>query len=173
MKLDYKALWSKKLKVATALFVGLCLGLAWVLPSPASLILVGVVVLAAAFSVRGYSLRGGQLLIHRLGWATRLELSGLKSAEFAPDVTVGSIRTFGIGGLFAFVGQFRNATLGNYRAYVTDSAKTVVLEWEDRKVVISPHEPDSFVAAVKRIHPEAASRLVTETATVRPAESES
>ena len=33
---------------------------------------------------------GEQLLIHRLGWATRFDLEGLTRAEYSPGATIGS-----------------------------------------------------------------------------------
>jgi hypothetical protein len=89
------------------------------------------------------------LLVHRLGWATRIPLSGLVSAEAEPNATLGSIRVFGIGGAFAFVGKFRNATLGSYRAYVTDPEFCVVLEIGPEKIVVTPDSPVRFVEAIR------------------------
>ena len=56
-----------------------------------------------------------------------------------------SIRTFGNGGLFAFVGRYRNRLIGPYRAYATDLHKTVVLRFTDKTIVITPEEPEKFV----------------------------
>ncbi|MBK5099204.1 MAG: hypothetical protein JJE01_15605, partial [Gemmatimonadetes bacterium] len=58
------------------------------------------------------------------------------------------IRVFGIGGAFAFAGKFRNATLGSYRAYVTDPSFCVVLDLGSETVVVTPDSPVRFVEAV-------------------------
>jgi hypothetical protein len=115
----------------------------------AALLLVAIVGLALVFAVRGYSLLDGQLLIHRLGWATRFDLADLTSVEFSPGATIGSIRTMGIGGLFGFVGHFRNEILGSYRAYATDEENTVILDFSGEKIVVTPDSPVEFVAAVE------------------------
>jgi hypothetical protein len=103
----------------------------------------------ALFAVRGYTITGDSVVIHRPLWNTRLPLSGLTEARFEPKAMQGSIRTFGNGGLFAFTGFYRNNSLGNYRAYVTDPARTVVLRFMDRTVVLSPDMPEEFVRELR------------------------
>ncbi len=44
----------------------------------------------------------------------------------------GSLRLFGNGGMFSITGLYRNRALGNYRAFVTDLKKTVVLRFMKR-----------------------------------------
>lgn len=118
-------------------------GVLWVRLLVGSLLLVTV-----AFSVRGYTVQEGQVLVHRVGWATRLDLAGLRAVEQAPSVLRDSIRTFGTGGLFGFVGHFRNDALGSYRAYATKRDHAVVLRLADGPVVVTPEDPDAFVEAV-------------------------
>ncbi len=109
-----------------------------------------VVLLPCLFlSVNGYSVKEGRLLIHRLGWATKFDLAQLSGFELNPHAMMGSIRLFGNGGLFCYIGYYRNAILGNYRAYVTDTAKAVVLDFGDRKIVVSPDDPEAFVEALR------------------------
>ena len=102
------------------------------------------------FMIRGYSLDSDTLLVPRLFWATRVPLGGLLSARVEPDVMRGSIRTFGNGGLFSFSGRFSNGTIGGYRAFVTDPQRAVVLDFETRKVVVSPAVPEEFVNDMRR-----------------------
>jgi hypothetical protein len=61
----------------------------------------------------------------------------------------GSIRLFGNGGLFSFTGLYRNKKLGNYRAFVNDWHKCVILRFAKRTIVVSPNDPDGFVAVVE------------------------
>lgn len=103
---------------------------------------------AALFIIRSYTIRPNELLIRRLMWTTRLPLAGLQSAEAAPDAMRGSLRVFGNGGLFSITGWYRNRALGKYRAFVTDLNKTVVLRFEKMTVVISPGDPERFVAEI-------------------------
>src|SRR5699024_9080016 len=103
------------------------------------------------FSVRSYSLKDGMLMIHHLGWSKNFSLSKLTKVEYNPDATRGSIRIFGIGGVFGFIGYFRNSILGSYHAYAADRKNTVVLDFSGTEVVITPEEPEEFVKSVKHL----------------------
>ena len=141
---------SAKLKIFTALFLALMGGMLLMTPPPVNFVALLIAGITAAFSVRGYTVQPGMLLVHRLGWATRIPLAGLVSAAPEPNATVGSIRVFGIGGAFAFAGKFRNSTLGSYRAYVTDPDYCVVLDLGSETIVVTPDSPGRFVEAVQR-----------------------
>lgn len=97
------------------------------------------------FTIRGYTLAPGMILIQRLLWQTRLSTGGLQSVTYEPNAMRWSIRTFGNGGLFSFSGAFWNRQLGAYRAFVTDPKRTVVLRYFHRTVVLSPSLPEQFV----------------------------
>ena len=161
MELNFKAPWGRELRLMTILAMVVCFGAMWIgiqLPSahpwakysaiaiPSAILLGG-----AGFMVRSYTLRNGTLLIHRLGWSTRLELASLRSAEFDPNAIAGSIRLFGNGGLFSFSGWFRNQKLGKYRAFGTDLKRCVVLKFPSQTVVITPENPEKFVERIKEL----------------------
>jgi len=115
-------------------------------------------VAGAAFMVRGYVLTDSALIIQRLGWENRLDLSRLTSADVDPDALQGSLRLFGNGGFFSFTGWFRNKKLGVYRAYATDTKRVVVLRFSGKTVVITPHDPQRFVAEINSNKAGTASR---------------
>jgi hypothetical protein len=155
----FKLSWGLQLKAITAgiscLLVGISVYSFWqMLNTTSDTSLLGalmplvIIVLCSFFTVRGYSISKGQLIIHRLGWSHTIELSGLISASFEPGVMQGSLRTFANGGLFAFAGNFYDSNLGAYRAYVTDGMKSVVLRFSNQTLVISPSEPFEFITAV-------------------------
>lgn len=54
----------------------------------------------------------------------------------------------GNGGFLGYIGWFRSKRLGSFRAYVTDPPRCVVLEFEQRKVVVSPDDPRRFLEAL-------------------------
>jgi hypothetical protein len=83
---------------------------------------------ALPFIVRGYTITGDTILVHRLLWDTKLPRAGLESATAEPDAMRRSIRTF-----------------GNGRAFVTDPRRAVVLRYANRRVVLSPDAPEDFV----------------------------
>ncbi len=105
---------------------------------------------AALFAIRSYAIEPNVLAIRRLLWTTRLPLSGLQSAELSPNAMRGSVRLFGNGGMFSITGLYRNRALGNYRAFVTDLTKTVVLRFPKHTFVISPEKPEQFVAEISQ-----------------------
>lgn len=154
MREHYTAPWSTKLKTTTAVFAVILIVAAYAARGWASLVILAIVLAAATFAIRGYSVRRGKLFIHRLGWATTYDLATLFGAEFSPGATIGSIRTLGIGGLFGFIGRFHNAVLGSYKAYATNELNTVVLEFADEKIVVTPDDPQAFVEAAEAARDE-------------------
>ncbi|PTX98713.1 hypothetical protein DB345_03065 [Spartobacteria bacterium LR76] len=115
-----------------------------------SLILVAFTLGCIPFAVRGYTIDGGTLFIHRIGWKTRIPLDDLQSAIADSSLIDGSYRMFGTGGFYSFTGTFSSPKLGRYRAYFTDSSKAVVLTFPKRKIVVSPDRPGEFAAALSR-----------------------
>jgi hypothetical protein len=157
----YRAPWGKTLRWSSAglilLTVAIVAGMSW-LPANApgwskalATWCMPVVVLACLpFVVRGYTITGEAILIHRLFWTTRLNRSGLTSAAVVPRAMNSSLRTCGNGGGFSFTGWYWNQDLGAYRAFVTDLNRTVVLRFGKRAVVVSPEAPEDFVAELNR-----------------------
>jgi hypothetical protein len=97
------------------------------------------------FIVAGYRVTPAQLSIRRLLTTTSIALAGLQRVWAEPAVCRGSLRIVGNGGLFAFCGVFSSKRLGRYRLFATDLRNTVVLQFKDRTVVISPAAPQAVV----------------------------
>jgi hypothetical protein len=93
---------------------------------------------------------GRELRIERLGWSTRWPLAMFSGGLVDPEAMKGSLRLCGNGGLFAFCGWFRNKKLGVYRAFATDLRRSVVLRFGARTVVVTPDDPQQFLAEVNR-----------------------
>ncbi|MBC7365306.1 MAG: helix-turn-helix domain-containing protein [Undibacterium sp.] len=152
-RMHFRAPWSLTVKVVTVLASVVILALPFIISSESvhwlHWCLWGAFVFCLFFSVNGFSVRNGQLLVHRLGWATKFELAQLSAFNANPHAMMGSIRLFGNGGLFGFLGQYRNAVIGNFQAYVTDPENSVVLEFGTRKIVISPDDPQAFVETLR------------------------
>jgi hypothetical protein len=147
----HRAPWSQGLVLASLLCTGACLWPAFTLfkqGGGAALLtgslLVALTLVCALFAIRGYTITADAILIHRLFWATRLPLAGLKSARFEIAATQWAIRA-GNGGFFSCTGFRYNRTLGFYRVFATDGARTVVLRYTNRTVVVSPADPEAFV----------------------------
>lgn len=144
----FSAPWSRKLQLTTLAFLAVIAFATYRAGPYASWIVIGLLLLAAFLSVRGYSVLDGQVLVHRLGWSNRLNVSQLQRIEANPGVMMGSVRLMGVGGLFSFLGTFRNQILGVYRAYATDGDNAVVLYMDGSTVVVTPDSPGEFIDAV-------------------------
>jgi hypothetical protein len=106
--------------------------------------------ICAALGVYGYSIQDGELQIVRLGWSKNIPVSSIRRVENKPITMMGSIRTFGIGGVFGYIGKFKNSILNNYTAYVTHRKKTVLIVTDnDEKILISPDDPKEFINSLK------------------------
>ena len=103
------------------------------------------------FIIRGYEVSDKVLYVQRLVWKTKVDLQHLRDVTVNPDAMKKSIRTFGNGGLFSFSGWFKNSTLGSYRAFATDLKNSVVLQFTDRTIVVTPDRPNEFSELLKNI----------------------
>ncbi len=143
----------------TVLCLAVAIGVGTQAPIPrqigqsAGLILLAIAAGCALFTVRGYLVAGETLWVRRLFWSTRVSLRGLRSARFDPEATRASIRLWGNGGFFSFSGWYWNKRLGRYRLYATDPKRSVVLEWSERRAVVTPDDPEAFI---RRVHRELA-----------------
>jgi hypothetical protein len=159
--MTFKAPWATSLSIMTFIGIAILLGCAvigintgpndnatWILSMTG--FPVAIIVGTMFFMVRGYQIESNELIIQRLGWVTRIDLTQLISVEHNPKAMERSIRTFGNGGLFCFSGSFRNKQLGSYRAYATDPGQSVVLTFPDKKIVVTPDRVEEFVVGIDK-----------------------
>ena len=148
----FGAPWGKGLRMSTAVgcfVVGVPMAFQLLNGRLVGWLLLLVLLVPLVCTVRGYTITDSELEVARLGWTSRWPLAGLQSATVERGVMARSFRTFGNGGLFAITGRFRNQRLGAYRAYVTDSERTVVLRFPSLTLVVSPDDPEAFVRAIE------------------------
>lgn len=151
------ALWAISLIVSLLLIAVVLVGIYTNEPNNVlgPLFLVGLPILILLvsyfFMIRGYELDGNRMFVRRLLWRNSIPLDELQSVRVDPTAASGSWKVFGNGGLFSFSGLFRNKSLGTYRAWATDLARTVVLEYPRRNVVVTPDRPEAFVEALREI----------------------
>lgn len=153
----FHAPWSKALVVLSILVSAmlasipgiLMFSLPYAAPWPLLLLIallpLVILVSTALFTVRGYRLEGDRLFVQRLFWWSVIPISDLTRAWHDPNAMQSSIRLFGNGGLFSFTGLFRNKTIGMYRAWATDPARAVVLQFPARTIVVTPEDPQAFL----------------------------
>ena len=160
--IDFAAPWGTMLKVMSAIGTLVLVGIpAFMLATidfeadmiqgiGAVMMCLVILILTLLFTVRGFTVSGSTLLVRRLLWNTRLDLTGLRSVTVDRNAMKGSIRTIGNGGLFSFSGTFRSRSLGKFRAFVTEMSSCVVLDLKSGRVVVSPDNPEYFVSVVRR-----------------------
>jgi FtsH-binding integral membrane protein len=114
------------------------------------LVLVGLLsIYFITFSIRpiSYSLTGEKLIIQRPLKNVTISRSVIKSVEqLGSDKLSGTIRTFGVGGLFGYFGKFANRKLGNMTWYATRRDKAVLVRTvNNQKIILTPNNPEQFV----------------------------
>lgn len=108
----------------------------------------GFMAIGPLFMVQGYTLERDRLRIQRLGWSSYVDLSDLQEFHGDPEAMKGGWRICGNGGLFCFSGYFRSRKLGNFRPFVTNPKSSVVLRTAQKTCIVSPEDPERFVAAL-------------------------
>jgi len=107
-------------------------------------VLAAVVLASWALAPKGYATAPGRLVVRRRGarprtYATRPELPVRWRMR--------GLRLLGSGGLFGHFGTFWTRGLGRYKAHVTDPARTVLVTTAQGPVLISPADPETFLAS--------------------------
>ncbi len=100
------------------------------------------------FSVRAYRISADYVTVVHPFWERAWALAELTDIS-TPTMGLRTIRLFGSGGMFGYLGWFRNRELGNYLAFVTDRIDMVGLHFSERTVVISPADPLTFIDDLK------------------------
>jgi hypothetical protein len=153
----FPAPWSTVVKVLSALvtllLIGISVVVSWKFGTHFVAVVLPLVVLggAALFTIRGFEIDGSEILVQRLLWKTRIDLAGVERIWASPSAMEKSWRVFGNGGLYSISGLYRNRKLGSYRAFAMDPKHSVVLEWPDHRVVVTPGRPQDFVEALRLI----------------------
>lgn len=110
---------------------------------------IAILLITYGFSPKGYVIEDGQFTVLRPFKAKHFPLSDIVSVTAVEKKNLkGSIRTFGVGGLFGYFGLFRNSTYGHMLWYATRRDRFVVIERKNGKtIVITPDDPAAFVSA--------------------------
>jgi len=102
------------------------------------------------FHPNSYSIRDGNLIIHRLINTRQIILSDiLKIREVSKDEMGWVVRTFGNGGIFGYYGKFYNRTFGSMTWYASRRERFILMELSNHeKIVITPDNLD-FISKIK------------------------
>ncbi|MDR1436620.1 MAG: PH domain-containing protein, partial [Candidatus Symbiothrix sp.] len=87
--------------------------------------------------------------IHQIKGGIAIPLEAIKEIRLCDDSdTKASIRKFGSGGAFGYLGKFENEQSGNYQMYVTDASKEVIVKTADNVIVFSCEKPEELIRCV-------------------------
>lgn len=112
--------------------------------------LVLVFFIAFAYRPISYTVTKEQLIINRLAGTVLIPRSSIKSVDIIHrNVVDGSLRTFGVGGLFGYYGRFSNAKFGAMTWYVRRMDQLVFVNTVEEKILVSPDDINGFVAALR------------------------
>ena len=120
---------------------------------PLAIFLIIIYLICMALKPLNYEITKDELIIRRLIKSVRMNRADIKSVELIEKATLsGTIRTFGVGGLFGWYGKFANSQLGNMTWYLTRRDKPVlILKKDSKKILISPDQAEAFVREFKEI----------------------
>ncbi|MBF0693793.1 MAG: hypothetical protein IR153_01895 [Flavobacterium sp.] len=113
-------------------------------------ILIVVMFVISRYRPIGYQVTPSEILILRPTGTVSLKRSEISTIEILPKERLKrSIRTFGVGGFFGYWGEFSNKQMGPMTWYVTRRDNPVLIQTtKGKKIIISPDEPEKFVATV-------------------------
>lgn len=120
---------------------------------PIAILLMIIYLICMLLKPLNYEIIEDNLIIRRLIKSVRINRSDIESLELIDKTSLaGTIRSFGVGGLFGWYGKFANSKLGDMTWYVTRRDKLVLIIKKDgKKILISPDEAEAFVSAFKEV----------------------
>lgn len=112
-----------------------------------------ILIICAAFAPRKYKITADNILVSRL-FAKDVEIPLSKVYSIEPIsykyVFKKSLRIMGSGGGFGIYGDFTSRNLKYFKAYMTRRDKLVLISTTDKPFVLTPDDPEGFIAAVQQ-----------------------
>jgi hypothetical protein len=115
------------------------------------LILVIIYLIVFLYRPLYYRTTDNLLVIHRPLSDIKINLIDIKSIELLDKESLkGTIRTFGVGGLFGYWGKFSNNKIGVMTWYATKRENAVLITtFSNKKVLLTPDNPELFVSVIR------------------------
>ena len=105
--------------------------------------------IAFGFRPVKYKIKSEEIEICRPLLNAHIKRSEVLYAEvISSDVIQGAIRTYGVGGLWGYYGNFYSFTLGRMTWYATRKDKVVLLKTEKDNIIVTPDDAEMFVKNV-------------------------
>lgn len=94
---------------------------------------------------------GGLLSIQMRRRRERFRMAGAEVRRLTPEETVHLERLANTGGVTAGTGGFESRLLGEFDLYASDLAHAVLVDLGETRLVVTPDDPEGFVAAISGI----------------------
>jgi len=103
------------------------------------IMLIGTVLFSYLYAPKKYSVYEHSLIIHRPIENKIISIDSITEVrQIDKSELKGTIRTFGVGGLFGNYGKFYTASLGNVTFYATQNKNFVLIVTNQKKILITP-----------------------------------
>ncbi|WP_298740737.1 PH domain-containing protein [uncultured Chitinophaga sp.] len=117
-----------------------------------SYILLPVILIAWGLSPQYYEVTDGVIIIKRPFKSIHVPIEKISTISTTTRAELGfSVRVFGIGGLFGYLGSFRSSVIGYHQSWCTNREHLVLIEYDNKKMLISPSDPVGFVQHVNTL----------------------
>ena len=96
------------------------------------------------YAPQSYTIDNNELSINRPIGKVKIRLNDIKEVRLlGSNETKGTIRTFGVGGLFGYYGKFHTPRIGHSTFYATQRKnKILIITNRDKKIIITPDNTD-------------------------------
>ena len=92
-----------------------------------------------------YAINNAAVIIKRPFGVIEIDLDTIIDVRpLDPSELAVSVRIFGSGGLFGYLGTFHSSSIGRYSMWSTNRNNLVLIECQNKKIVISPSDPEGF-----------------------------
>lgn len=97
------------------------------------------------------NIESNKITLHRLIGSINIPFKDIIELKAIPNSeTAYSIRIFGSGGLFGYLGKFRNKNLGNYTMYATNLNELILVRTNRKTYVFSCKNRDEFIESFQK-----------------------
>jgi hypothetical protein len=109
--------------------------------------------IAFIFRPISYIILDELLVIHRPLLDIKIALTEIENIVVLDSQELkGTIRTFGVGGLWGYWGRFANSRIGAMKWYATRMNNAVLITTgNNKKIVLTPDDPELFVEKLKSV----------------------
>jgi hypothetical protein len=147
---------AKRITIAVSLLFLFIISLQYVIMDPSASFAPGLVttcllaIYLQVFFFRPvrYVITDDELVIVRCVWNVRIQRTDIRNVSTLEQKDIaGVIRTFGVGGVFGYYGNFAGRSIGPMTWFVTRRDKLVLVKTAgNRNIILSPDQRDEFVA---------------------------